>query len=97
MTDIRHENCRALKLISRLRYKVCKHWVYTVHGSSARSGCTRVSVSSLGGAWQAYTEQWDTDVRQWRTCLAASGRTAEEALMNLEADMKSQEVLCNTR
>ena len=91
-----------LKLITRLRSRVRRQRGH-VRYTTASSGNRRVVVKSwfdvdagtVNGC-TALVDTWDKSTFRWTILRQAYGATAEEALMNLEADMKSQEGQCNT-
>lgn len=91
-----------LKLIPRLLSRVRRrrgHVAYT----SASSGNRRVVVkgwfdldAGTMNGFAAYVDTWDKSTFRWTILRQSFGATAEEALMNLEADFKQQEARCNT-
>jgi hypothetical protein len=92
-----------LKLITRLLSRVRRLHGNVAH-TSASSGNRRVAVKSwfdldagTMNGFTAYVDTWDKSTFRWTILRQSYGATAEEALMNLEADTKSQEARCNTR
>lgn len=91
-----------LKLITRLLSRVRRqlgHVAYT----SASSGNRRVVVKSwfdldagTMNGFTAFVGTWDKSTFKWTILRQSFGATAEEALMNLEDDIK-REGQCNTR
>ena len=88
-----------LKLITRLLSRVRR-----LHGNvaymTARSGNRRVVVkgwfdldAGTMNGFTAYVDTWDKSTFRWTILRQAFGATAEEALMNLEDDLKREEGL----
>ena len=88
-----------LKLITRLLSRVRR-----LHGNvaytSASSGNRRAVVkgwfdldAGTMNGFTAYVDTWDKSTFRWTILRQAFGATAEEALMNLEDDLKREEGL----
>ena len=91
-----------LRMIGSLRSRVrrCRG---SIRSTSVSSGNMRVVVGSKPDAdagtmngFMAFIDARDKSTSRYNMLLQAFGDTAEEALMNLEANIKSQEGQCNT-
>lgn len=92
-----------LKLITRLLSRVRRHRDHVAY-TSASSGNRRVVVkgwfdvdAGIMNGFTAYVDTWEQSTFRWTILRQAFGATAEEALMNLEDDIKREEGQCDTR
>lgn len=91
-----------LKLITRLLSRVRRrsgHVAYTTASNGNRRAVVKgwfdLDAGTMNG-FTAYVDTWDKSTFRWTILRQAFGATAEEALMNLEDDLKREEGQCNT-
>lgn len=86
------------RLLSRVRRRRGQIW-HTTAGSGNRRvvvmGCFDTATGTRNG-FTAYVDTWDKSTSRWAVLLAEDGATAEEALMNLEDDLRREAGQCNT-
>ena len=91
-----------LKLVARLLSRVRRRRgrvAYTTASNGNRRVVVKIWFDMAAGTMDGFTafvDTWDRSTFKWTILRQSYGATAEEALMNLEADMKSQEAQCDT-
>lgn len=82
----------AKRLLSRVRRRRGQIW-HTTAGSGNRRvvvmGCFDTYTGTRNG-FTAYVDTWDKSTFRWTVLRQSYGATAEEALMNLEDELKRE-------